>query len=891
MTTTLRPTATTAPPLALVGLGPAGAHPRGHRRRAGGGRRRVRDRPARTARSGDRRRLGNAPPAGPDRPGHRRDRGLAARRRRPRPVRQGRHRQQDRSARPAQGAIAAGVWAALALVQLLFELANVLGASRWPRRCRRRSSRRTPTRSATTRALLFMALLAPCRVHRRHHDRHHRIRRDLAARGRGRAVAASPGRARRRARRPRPRHHRRSGARRGRRAVDRRAGRPRRARCPARHARWLRPCAGSPPSPSPRSCSWPRAAPPTPTPGWTRRRSCSRTGYGQLLHHQDPADRGARRARLDASAGASSTARPHLTDRSCSPGSRGSSSWSWPIAIGLGRGAGVERAAARRGAAPHLRREPAGLPVSAAADRRRTWRSASASTRCSSPRRSSPRRCTSPASSGSRRRGDAWPWLRTVSWLLGLAVVIWCTNAGISVYAQVSVGLHMLQHMTLTMLGPIFLVLGAPATLALRALRPAVGNERGPREWLVWFLHSWITRLLTNPFYVFFVYVIGLYGLYFTPAFGWLMGSHVGHVLMQVHFIVSGYLFYWILIGIDPRPKPLPYWARLLMLLLALSVHGFFAVALMMGTQPLAVEWYGTRAAAVDHRPAARHPRRRARWRGGLSEIPSLIVLIVIAVQWARSDDREAARTRPAGRPRRRRRAAGLQRPAGGPGPPRRRTPAPPPCRAERRDDAPGRVRRGASAHHSPRVRWASSDRGCDTLGGMRTRALALSVAALATVSLGLAGCSSSDAGTAPASPPRAGAGRARRRPQRSRARRCRALRRGRRQPRRDDRRRAHPRGVRGRAHRGCRQLQRRGPRLRRADRRPRPRRHLRRLLPQRQPLAGGRGRHVAGAASPASTNSRAASSAGKRPGCRPSSSRTLAAAGLYGRRQGRTYR
>ena len=233
--------------------------------------------------------------------------------------------------------------------------------------------------------------------------------------------------------------------------------------------------------------------------------------------------------------------------------------------------------------------------------------------------------------------------LRTVSWLIGIAVVIWCTNAGISRYAQVSAGLHMVQHMTLTMLAPVFLVMGAPATLALRALKPARGNERGPREWLVWLLHSWITRLLTNPFYVFFVYVIGLYGLYFTPAFGWLMGSHVGHVLMQVHFIVSGYLFYWILIGIDPRPKPLPYWARLVFLLIALSVHGFFAVALMMGTSPLAVEWYG-----LVQPPWIADPLRdtldagQVAW--GLSEIPTLIVLVVIAVQWARSDDREAVR-------------------------------------------------------------------------------------------------------------------------------------------------------------------------------------------------------------------------------------------------------
>lgn len=241
------------------------------------------------------------------------------------------------------------------------------------------------------------------------------------------------------------------------------------------------------------------------------------------------------------------------------------------------------------------------------------------------------------------RRGDRWSWGRTVSWLLGIGIVIWCTNSNIAVYAQVSVGLHMVQHMTLTMLAPIMLVLGAPATLALRALRPAPGNDRGPREWLVWFLHSRLTGVLTNPFFVFFLYVIGLYGLYFTPLFGWLMGSHVGHIAMQVHFILAGYLFYWVLIGIDPRPKPLPYWGRLMMLLLALSIHGFFAVAMMMGTQPMASEWYG-----VVRPPWMADPLQdtlnggQVAW--GLSEIPTLIVLIVIAVQWARSDDREAVR-------------------------------------------------------------------------------------------------------------------------------------------------------------------------------------------------------------------------------------------------------
>lgn len=241
------------------------------------------------------------------------------------------------------------------------------------------------------------------------------------------------------------------------------------------------------------------------------------------------------------------------------------------------------------------------------------------------------------------RRGDRWPIGRTISWMLGIIVALWCTNGGISEYAQVSVGLHMLQHMTMTMMAPILLVLGAPATLALRALKPTVGNERGPREWLLWFLHSWITRILTNPFYVFFVYVIGLYGLYLTPLFGWLMGSHVGHIVMETHFLLAGYLFYWVVIGIDPRPKPLPYWGRLLLLFVSLAVHGFFAVVLMMGTHPLAQEWYG-----IVQPPWITDPVRDSLDGGqiawGISELPGMVVLIAIAFQWSRQDDKDAKR-------------------------------------------------------------------------------------------------------------------------------------------------------------------------------------------------------------------------------------------------------
>ena len=240
-------------------------------------------------------------------------------------------------------------------------------------------------------------------------------------------------------------------------------------------------------------------------------------------------------------------------------------------------------------------------------------------------------------------RGDRWPWGRTLAWLAGVCVLIWATNAGIAAYSQVSLGLHMVQHMTLAMLAPMLLVLGGPFTLALRALPATKGPRWGLREWIVWGLHSPIARVFTNPAFVFILFSASMFALYFTPALSWFMGSHIGHVAMQIHFIGSGYLFAWVVMGVDPVPKPIPYWAKFGLILLMVGVHGFFAVIVMMGSTPLAQEWYGVVRPdwVVDPLADTRYGGQVA-W--GISEIPMLFMVIMVALQWARSDEREARR-------------------------------------------------------------------------------------------------------------------------------------------------------------------------------------------------------------------------------------------------------
>lgn len=242
-----------------------------------------------------------------------------------------------------------------------------------------------------------------------------------------------------------------------------------------------------------------------------------------------------------------------------------------------------------------------------------------------------------------RRNGVPWQWGRTAAWTAGVLVLMWATSSGIAGYSQVSVEWHMVQHMTIGMLVPVLLALGMPSTLALRALPTGKATNRGPRDWLLWGIHTPLSKLATHPLVALALGTVGLYGLYFTPLFGLGMSSHVGHVLMNVHFLIAGFLFYWVVLGLDPGPRRIPPWARLILLLVYISLHGLFAVALMSLTQPLAPEWFSqVQPPWITDSLTDTLNGGGVAWAFG--EIPALIVTVVVAVQWARSDERTARR-------------------------------------------------------------------------------------------------------------------------------------------------------------------------------------------------------------------------------------------------------
>lgn len=244
-----------------------------------------------------------------------------------------------------------------------------------------------------------------------------------------------------------------------------------------------------------------------------------------------------------------------------------------------------------------------------------------------------------------RRTGIHWPPGRTVAWLLGCLTVLVATSSGIGRYAVGQFSVHMIAHMLLAMLAPILLVMGGPITLALRSLPAAErGRPPGAREMLAALMHSRVLRGITHPLVVFGVFVASFYALYFTPLFATLMSAHVGHLVMNLHFLLVGYLYYWVIIGVDPSPWQPSYLIKLAMLMAALPFHAFFGIAMMNSHSALASGFYGGLALPwVGDLIAEQRLGGAIAW--GATEIPTVIVMIALLAQWARSDERAARRS------------------------------------------------------------------------------------------------------------------------------------------------------------------------------------------------------------------------------------------------------
>src|SRR3954467_3551514 len=238
------------------------------------------------------------------------------------------------------------------------------------------------------------------------------------------------------------------------------------------------------------------------------------------------------------------------------------------------------------------------------------------------------------------RRGVRWPVGRSLAWLAGCGTLFYVTASGLEPYSMGMFSLHMVQHMVLTMISPLFLLMGAPVTLALRGLPAVPGPVGMPRRALLGALHSRLAQAVASPLFTVPLFIASLYGVYFTPVFDDLMSTRPGHTLMLLHFLVTGLLFFGPILAVDPWPRRTGHGGRMLELLLPAPFHAFFGVIVIMSNAVLLSSYANPPAAwGVD-------PLYDQGAAGGIAwsfgEFPTVLVLAVVFFQWSRSEDRAA---------------------------------------------------------------------------------------------------------------------------------------------------------------------------------------------------------------------------------------------------------
>ncbi len=239
-----------------------------------------------------------------------------------------------------------------------------------------------------------------------------------------------------------------------------------------------------------------------------------------------------------------------------------------------------------------------------------------------------------------RARGDTWPVGRSLSFLVGgLGTIALATMSGLAAYDTSLFGVHMVQHMLLSMVATVFLALGAPITLALRTL------PRRPRGVVLAVLHSRVAQVLGFPLVSWAAFVVSPFALYFSGWYEATLTSPVLHELLHVHFLVVGSLFFWPLLGIDPVPGRTGYPFRMLLTAATLPIHAFLGVAIM-SVEPdgrgLLAPGYYVPLHGLDESVFQQQVGGGLLWAAG--DIVGLLFLGVLLTQWMRASEREAER-------------------------------------------------------------------------------------------------------------------------------------------------------------------------------------------------------------------------------------------------------
>ena len=232
--------------------------------------------------------------------------------------------------------------------------------------------------------------------------------------------------------------------------------------------------------------------------------------------------------------------------------------------------------------------------------------------------------------------GHPPPRWRAVAFLAGLATIAVALTSPIEAYSGALFSVHMLQHILLELVAAPLLLLGAPATLALRAATPSV------RRALLAVLHSRAVSILSFPVFGWVLFAAVNWGWHLSTLYNQALEISWLHDIQHLTFLGAALLFWSPVVAADPLRWRLPHPVKLFYLFLAMPQNSFLGIALM-SAPPTIYPHYLTNLRDWGPTPAADlNIGGMLMWVAG--DVVFLLAMGLTVAAWVRAEDRRTAR-------------------------------------------------------------------------------------------------------------------------------------------------------------------------------------------------------------------------------------------------------
>ncbi len=236
-----------------------------------------------------------------------------------------------------------------------------------------------------------------------------------------------------------------------------------------------------------------------------------------------------------------------------------------------------------------------------------------------------------------RQDGAGWPAARAIWFIgLGLGPLVLATMSWIGVYQSVLFYARAAQTVLLVLVVPLFLALGRPITLIIRAF-PRPGSK------LQQVIGSVAAKVLTFPAVTTFALVVVPFVLYFSAWYTAAFHSTAVRELTYLALMVPGFAFFWTLLRVDPVPKAYSYAVSMWITGAEVIGDAILGLAIIADNGVIGAAWY--HAVARPWGPTLKTDQVIG---GGvlwvLGDVVGLPFLAAQLIQMMREDESEAAK-------------------------------------------------------------------------------------------------------------------------------------------------------------------------------------------------------------------------------------------------------